>query len=50
MAKHLTNKQKKKIKDWYDGLPKEEQEFLSAEAIRMIRRSKIQEDLLKKEP
>lgn len=49
MAKHLTNKQKKKIKDWYDRQPKKEQEFLLAEAIRMIRQSKIQEDLLKKE-
>ena len=49
MAKHLTNEQKKKIKDWYDRLPKESKDFLSAEAIKIIRQSKIQEYLLKKE-
>ena len=49
MAKNLTNGQKKKLKDWYNKLSKEEQEFLLAETIEMIRQSKIQEDLLKKE-
>lgn len=49
MAKHLTDKQKKKIKDWYNDLPKETKNFLLAEALRMFEQSIFQEELLRKE-